>query len=125
MGGEADCLCVGGEQAFLDEASDGGHGLRDGVVAKLAAKRGEVDAGVHAEAEEPGFFKLAGWGEPGGFDGGWAGKKCAEVVDGGSAEDVGRSRSCLTNSLVQWKHVPQGLKPRDFWALCGATKVVP
>jgi len=45
------------------EASDGGHGLRDGVVAKLAAKRGrEVDAGVHGggSRRQPTAFLQAG-----------------------------------------------------------------
>jgi hypothetical protein len=68
---------VGGEEALVDEAGDGGHGLGDGVAAKPAAKRGQLDAGVHAQAEEPGLFKLAGGREPGGFGGGGAGEDCA------------------------------------------------
>ena len=73
--GEGESIRGGLEQAVVDEGLGGCHGWLEGGVAEGLAERVELDAGVAAQAEEPGLFELLDGAEPALFGDGW-GRAC-------------------------------------------------
>lgn len=88
MRGEADGCAFSGEEAASRELIDDVESTRNSLVAELGLDCGDRDAGIQAEAEEPGFFVLTIGREPGGFWRMRAVKVSSEIVGGGEAKDL-------------------------------------